>query len=87
MCDTCERQHPTKTYHLRLDDQGAVIVSETIAAELIKAGMANMTIENEVANPPPVSVGMTNKKHDRKRKPELFVPVERTRGRRYKKED
>lgn len=81
-CGTCQRDHPCKTYHLDLDDQGAVIVSQGVLDELLKVGMAKMTVKNEVTKPPPVTIGMTNKDHDRKRNPNAFKPIEITRGRR-----
>jgi hypothetical protein len=54
LCPTCNLTHAVKTYHLRLDDQGTVIVSATIYEWLKEVGLAGFELVNEVKNPPPI---------------------------------
>ena len=49
--------HPVKTVHLWLDDTGACIVSDGVLELLREAGMPELTTENEVANPPTLTIG------------------------------
>lgn len=48
----CGRTHLFKTYHLRLDETGAAIVSEQIAERLKRLHGHGFVIGDEVANPP-----------------------------------
>jgi hypothetical protein len=49
-------EHPRKPYHIRIDDDGFCIVSETIWVRLQEAAVANgqpqFTLVNEVLEPP-----------------------------------
>lgn len=52
-CPVCHRVHTHKTYHLGLDESGAVIVSPEIVARLKALPlMGGFRITNEVAKPP-----------------------------------
>lgn len=52
-------QHHVKTYHLDLDSEGDVIVSETVFARLkTMPGLAGLFPKNEVAKPPDLVIGM-----------------------------
>lgn len=48
----CARTHPFKTYHLHLDETGAVIVSATIVDRLRRIPGQPFLIANEVKEPP-----------------------------------
>lgn len=48
----CARTHPHKTYHLTLDEAGAVIVSDTIWERLQRIPGNPFRVANEVAAPP-----------------------------------
>lgn len=52
--------HDFKTWHLLLDDQGAVIVSTQIAERIKQMGpaMTGFEIVSEVLNPPPQRIGI-----------------------------
>ena len=56
VCPTCHTVHERKTYHLNLDDTGAVIVSPVVFERLKEIGLAGLEIVNEVAKPPPLIV-------------------------------
>lgn len=58
LCPTCQKTHLNKTYHLYLDSSGDVIVSETVLERLQQIGMAGFTIENQVSNPPKITLGL-----------------------------
>jgi hypothetical protein len=52
-CGACNKTHEFKTYHLRLDETGATIVSQEIVARLQELpAMGGFSIANEVAEPP-----------------------------------
>jgi hypothetical protein len=57
-CPDCGKRHLRKAVHLRLDHHGDVIVAKPVY-EGIKArlALAGLTVANEVAKPPPVSIG------------------------------
>ena len=57
-CPTCRTIHQVKTYHLNLDAQGDTIVSVEIYDRLKEVDLAGMTFENEVANPPPITLNL-----------------------------
>ena len=57
LCGVCGFPHTTKTYHLNLDSQGAVIVSETVYERLKEVQLAGLTLANSVLVPPPLTVG------------------------------
>lgn len=48
----CARTHEFKTYHFRLDETGAAIVSEEIIERLKRIPGQPFAIANEVAEPP-----------------------------------
>lgn len=51
-------RHYVKTYHLKLDAQGAVIVSEQILEQLRQVpGLAGLDVSNVVKKPPAQTVG------------------------------
>jgi len=56
-CSTCNVVHPCKTYHLALDGEGCVIVSETIWKRL-QGLQHGLTLENEVKRPPRQTLSM-----------------------------
>lgn len=52
-CTICENPHECKTYHLQLDDEGAIIVSPTIYDNLMKLDdRGGFYMVNTVAKPP-----------------------------------
>lgn len=54
MCLPCGRTHTFKTYHFRLDEAGAAIVSVEIADRLKRLPLqGGFAITNEVEKPPP----------------------------------
>jgi hypothetical protein len=53
MCPACHRVHEFKTYHFRLDDSGAAIVSTTIWERLSRIPGHPFRLANEVKEPPP----------------------------------
>jgi hypothetical protein len=55
-CATCNELHHSKTYHLDLNHNGDVIVSETVFERLKEIGMADLTLVAEVPNPPPIRI-------------------------------
>jgi hypothetical protein len=61
-CPVCNRFHEVKTYHLNLDGNGDVIVSETVYENLRKGGgLGQLRFANAVANPPAVGLSFTAK--------------------------
>jgi hypothetical protein len=79
-CPTCNKEHEFKTYHLNLDDQGTCIVSEQIFKNLKRLSLPDLSIANEVNDPPSQTLfmGSTPKVFNievRKRglKPDLIV--------------
>lgn len=58
LCEQCKVVHVKKTYHLRLDGEGTIIVSDTIYDRLREAGMPALIEENEVIKPPHQRVGI-----------------------------
>jgi hypothetical protein len=66
-CHECSEIHPFKTYHLKLESDGSVIVSTVIRDNLLKAipPLAGMLEMNEVTNPPTQ---------------ELFTPIDYSRS-------
>lgn len=57
MCSVCARVHAFKTYHIRLDDNGAAIVSPEVSERLGRLGPASgFTIMNEVLTPPALAL-------------------------------
>lgn len=55
-CPTCGVVHPVKTVHLWLDDAGTCIVSQGVLDDLQLAGMPDLDILGEVANPPALTL-------------------------------
>lgn len=51
-CLECGITHEFKTYHLKLDDQGTVIVSKEIADRLLSMNGGEFEYANVVENPP-----------------------------------
>lgn len=58
LCGECNVPHVKKTYHLKLDGEGGVIVSEQIFHRLREAGLPKLNVSNEVLNPPHQRVGI-----------------------------
>jgi hypothetical protein len=52
-----ETVHPVKTVHLWVDDSGACIVSEGVLEHLREAGMPDLEIVGDIANPPALEIG------------------------------
>jgi hypothetical protein len=52
LCPTCNKQHERKAIHLNLDDQGSVIVSAGVFKHLQESGLPDLSVANEVNNPP-----------------------------------
>ncbi len=53
ICSTCKVPHDVKTYHLKLDDEGTIIVSKTIYEKLSALDdKAGFETANTVNNPP-----------------------------------
>jgi hypothetical protein len=53
-CMACGgKTHTFKTYHIRLDESGAAIVSQEIAERLKRLPVQPFTVANEVVAPPP----------------------------------
>lgn len=52
LCPACGTVHLRKTYHLRLDGDGTVIVSREIFQRLRQAGLPGLVVLNEVKHPP-----------------------------------
>lgn len=63
MCSTCKHIHERKTYHLALDSEGYVIVSEGVLARLREINLAGMEIINEVISPPMLYLGVNGQLH------------------------
>ncbi len=57
LCGPCGKTHLTKTYHLYLDAEGTVIVSQEIFDSLKQVGLGGMHLANEVLKPPHQTVG------------------------------
>lgn len=57
MCPGCKSYHGCKTVHLVTDDAGRVMVSPGVLEDLKLAGMPELTVENEVQDPPPLYLG------------------------------
>ena len=57
MCPGCHTFHGCKTVHLVVDDAGRVMVSPGVLEDLKLAGLPELTIENEVQDPPPLVLG------------------------------
>lgn len=57
VCPLCGKEHLRKSLHLSLDAGGNVIVSKQVFAQLQKVFLAGMEVMNEVAAPPPLSIG------------------------------
>ena len=54
LCGVCLRSHDRKTYHIRLDDQGAAIVSREIWQRLsVMPSHGSFTLVGPIAKPPP----------------------------------
>jgi hypothetical protein len=51
-CGTCHRVHVFKTYHIKLDETGAGIVSKEVVERLQRIPGNPFRITNEVAKPP-----------------------------------
>jgi hypothetical protein len=57
-CARCQERHLGKTYHLDLDDQGAVIVSFGVLDRLRPLlASHDLQMSNMVAEPPPMTIG------------------------------
>lgn len=51
------RVHIFKAHHIQLDNDGYGMVSEGVLELLQQVGMAGLTVENTVNDPPPLIVG------------------------------
>jgi hypothetical protein len=58
VCPLCMTTHTFKTYHLRLDETGAGIVSEEIVDKLKRIRGHGIQYVNEVVKPPAQSIGL-----------------------------
>jgi len=63
-CPTCQVIHTVKTVHLWLDDAGTCLVSLGVLSDLMGAGMPDLAVVGEVANPPPIRLGESRKVTD-----------------------
>lgn len=82
-CHQCEREYSTKHMHLRLDGEGAVIVSREVWEETLQGvGGVGFTEMNVVTNPPAQGMDMVDLRHNKHRNPNKFKPLKITRGRR-----
>lgn len=79
-CPTCNQTHEHKMYHFNLDDQGTFILSIPGFEKLKKMSLPELSIVNEVKDPPSQTLymGSTPKvfeiqKRKRGLKPELIV--------------
>lgn len=57
-CPACHRKHQFKTYHLKLDEVGAAIVSPEIVERLKRIPGQPFAIANEVARPPDQTIAV-----------------------------
>ena len=57
VCPGCLTYHGCKTVHLLVDDAGRCMVSPGVLEDLKLAGLPELTIENEVTDPPPLYIG------------------------------
>lgn len=57
-CPVCFRVHEFKTYHLQLDEVGAVTVSDGVLERLKAIPGQPFQITNEVANPPDQTINV-----------------------------
>jgi hypothetical protein len=64
MCPRCGIPHAFKTVHLNLDNEGDVIVSKEVWAELKDLPGLPFEVANEVAKPPALIIGMNGYKVD-----------------------
>jgi hypothetical protein len=59
LCAVCVRTHTFKTYHIRLDDNGAAIVSPEVAERIGRLGpQTGFTVMNEVLRPPAQNIAL-----------------------------
>ena len=58
LCPTCSATHQKKAIHLKLDGEGAVIVSEQVFERLRECGLPHLEVSNEVHKPPNQIVGI-----------------------------
>lgn len=65
-CPTCEKDHDRKAIHLRLDDNGDVIVSPEVYESLKTVYLAGMELVNEIEKPPTQLIGAVEQ-------PKLYV--------------
>jgi len=72
-CAVCNKTHEYKTYHLGLGDQGTVIVSVQIFERLKRLKLPELSIANEVNDPPNQTLYMGSN-------PKVFNLEERKRG-------
>lgn len=57
-CPTCQREHTRKALHLRLDNGGTTMVSQTTAPETLSVlRLAGLEPENTVDTPPATHIG------------------------------
>jgi hypothetical protein len=54
LCPSCGKVHEHKAYHLELDGEGAVIVSEKVFQRLREAGLPGLSVANAVRRPPTI---------------------------------
>jgi hypothetical protein len=69
-CMTCGTPHRRKALHLRLDGNGDVIVAPDIYVSLLGSGVVGqvgspLEVVNEVAEPPPLSIGAVDRDKER----------------------
>lgn len=62
VCPSCRVKHPTKTYHIAVNDVGAAIVSPGVLEGMRRGGMGGFSVDAEVANPPTQVLGARNGK-------------------------
>lgn len=74
LCPACGEAHRFKTYHLRLDAAGEVVVSDTIYERLAELdGLPLKTVGKE-AHPKPITIDMQNGAGPQTFRTEAFVP-------------
>lgn len=70
ICSFCQNVHQAKTYHIRVDDEGASIVSETVFEGLKSGGAINdkqFMVGAHIKNPPARILGRNGEVIQRKK--------------------
>jgi len=73
LCPACGVTHERKTYHLRLDGEGAVIVSKEVFERLREMGLPDLQVMNEVQKPPSQTIQVNAPSHQPKQYEEVRV--------------